>query len=98
MKWNIAMRIIPIAAVAATLMVAGMVPANASIVWSTGSDKDCKGNDCNLFLDKPNTNKISDFGGHVGDQDSGPFVDIHTVGAVDTGNGWANFKPFEEKK
>jgi hypothetical protein len=46
-----------------------------------------------LFIDVANKN-VSDFEGFVGaNNSSAPHVDIHTMGNVNTGSGFANIKP-----
>jgi hypothetical protein len=45
-----------------------------------------------LFINGANKD-VSDFGGTVGKNNSGPQVAIHTMGNVDTGNGFSNIKP-----
>ena len=49
-----------------------------------------------LFIDVANKDK-TDFKGFVGvNNSSGPNVDIHTTGPVDTGSGFANIKPVKD--
>ena len=60
--------------------------ANATFIVDTnpGGEK--------MFINGSNKD-VSDFGGTVGKNNSGPQVAIHTTGNVDTGNGFANIKP-----
>lgn len=47
--------------------------------------------------DVENTN-VGSFTGHVGGNNSGPLVNVDTIGNVDTGSGYANIKPVKDGK
>jgi hypothetical protein len=51
-------------------------------------------NGTKFYIDK--ADGVASFSGHVGDQSSGPVVDVTTIGSVDTGSGWATIKPIKD--
>jgi hypothetical protein len=76
--------------IGAALALSAASPASATFVLETsfgGSQK--------FFIDGENK-KVTNFTGEVGAQKSGIFVDVSTVGAVDTGNGWSNIVPIKD--
>jgi hypothetical protein len=75
--------------IGAVLALSAASPASATFVLETsfgGSEK--------LFIDGENKDKDV-FKGEVGSQHSGIFIDINTIGPVDTGNGFANIVPIK---
>jgi hypothetical protein len=70
-------------------IVAFSMPANALFII------DSNPGGVKLYIDVANKN-VSDFTGNVGSQSSGPLVDIHTTGNVDTGSGYANISPVKD--
>jgi len=81
------LRIVAIAAMAAFIGLASQAQAAFISTTTEPSSGELK-----FFIDLNNKN-VSDFQGIVGSNTTGPIVDVHTVGNVDTGSGYANIKP-----
>jgi hypothetical protein len=75
--------------IGAALALSAASPASATFVLETNFDNSKK-----LFIDNDNKD-VFDFKGEVNSQHSGIFIDINTVGAVDTGNGFSNIVPIK---
>lgn len=59
------------------------------------SDNEPNTGEFKFFINGANKD-VSDFSGLVGSNNSGPTVNVHTIGNVDTGNGYANIKPIKD--
>src|ERR1700694_5344535 len=88
------MKIAPLAILTITLMSAAAAPAYAVPINSfLISSED--GDESKFFIIDANKD-VSSFAGHVGSNNSGPIVNVQTIGNVDTGNGYANIKPIKD--
>jgi hypothetical protein len=74
---------------AVAALVATTVPAHATFIIdpNPGGEK--------FFIDVANKD-VNSFSGHVGANNSGPIVNVSTIGNVDTGSGYSNIKPVKD--
>lgn len=79
-----------IAAVIGALAILGIAGSAQAAFISTTTEP--SSGELKFFIDL-NNKDVSDFQGIVGSNTSGPIVDVHALGNVDTGSGYANIKP-----